>query len=217
MEAADAVDPAERKAVPARVPLGLRERKKLETFRALQSAARRLVGERGLANVTIEEIAEAANVSKRTFFNYFESKEAAVVDPEMGKVELLASELARRPLDETPLEGLWRATLVVLKEHAAGVQDTSALLAANQALVTRQAASYAKYHEVITEWAAARAGCEPGDLYPELLARVAGVMTHLSVTRWEPGSGVEGYIRLSDEIFRLLAAGLAAPQPPATS
>jgi AcrR family transcriptional regulator len=192
---------------------GLRERKKLETFRALQSAARRLVGERGLDNVTIEDIADAANVSKRTFFNYFESKEAAIVDPPLGKVELLAAGLAARPADETPLEGLWRATLVVLDEHASGVQDVSALVAANPALIPRQAASYARYDKVVSEWAAMRAGCEPDDLYPQLLARVAGLMSHLSVTRWEPGTGVAGHVRQADEIFRLLAGGLVPPRP----
>jgi AcrR family transcriptional regulator len=207
------VNPAESEVSQSGPPMGLRERKKLETFLALQSAAQRLVGERGLDNVTIEDIADAANVSKRTFFNYFDSKEAAIVDPPPGKVELLAAELAARPADETPLEGLWRATLVVLNEHAAGVRDVSRLVAANPALAARQAASYAKYDKVLTEWAAQRAGCDPADLYPQLLARLAGVMSHLSVTRWEPGSGVEGHVRLTDEIFALLAGGLVPPRP----
>jgi AcrR family transcriptional regulator len=207
-DSARVLDPAG----PPDAPMGLRERKKLETFRALQGAARRLVGERGLANVTVDEIADAANVSKRTFFNYFESKEAAIVDPELGKVERLAAELAARPASETPLEALWAATLVVLERHAAGLEDLSGLIAANPTLAPRQVISFARYRKVIVDWAAARTECDPEtNIYPELLAGVAGVMNHLSVTRWQPESGEEGHIRLADEIFAVLAGGLAAP------
>ena len=62
--------------------LGLRERKRLATRRAIQRAVIELVAERGLEGTTVDEISRVADISPRTFFNYFASKEEALLgDP----------------------------------------------------------------------------------------------------------------------------------------
>jgi AcrR family transcriptional regulator len=65
-------------------PLGLRERKRLATRRAIQHAVLTLSRERGIEHVTVEDISRLANVSPRTFFNYFPSKDAALIGDAPG-------------------------------------------------------------------------------------------------------------------------------------
>src|SRR6202046_4045696 len=83
-----------------------RERKKLAPRRSLRRVAFDLVAERGFAHVTVEDIAEAADVSPRTFFNYFPSKEAALFGADTGRTEALRLRLIQQSPGETALEAL---------------------------------------------------------------------------------------------------------------
>ena len=87
-------------------PDGLRQQKKRATRHALRLAALRLIAERGVQDVTTDEIAAAADVSVRTFFNYFASKEDAIVGNDPALADTLAEELLARPADEAPLDAL---------------------------------------------------------------------------------------------------------------
>ncbi|GAA4166052.1 TetR/AcrR family transcriptional regulator [Gryllotalpicola daejeonensis] len=82
---------------------GLRERKRVATRHAIERAALDLSLDKGYENVTIDEIAESADVSPRTFFNYFPSKEAAVVGhgphgPDPDEIEAFLSASADQPI-----------------------------------------------------------------------------------------------------------------------
>ena len=67
----------------AREPLGLRERKKIRTRDAIRREAFRLFERNGYPNTTVEQIAEAADISSRTFFRYFPAKEHVLIDDDL--------------------------------------------------------------------------------------------------------------------------------------
>src|SRR4029450_4557104 len=87
-------------------PPGRRERKKLATRQALQEAALRLVAERGLDRGTVGDISEAADVATRTFFNYFSSKEEALLGDAPQNLATVHRLVVERPAGESPLEGV---------------------------------------------------------------------------------------------------------------
>src|SRR3954466_12983701 len=82
------------------VELGLRERKKLKTRRAISAVAARLFIEQGVEATTVEQICEQAEVSPSTFFRYFAGKEAAAFADEKTGVAIVEGILAERPADE---------------------------------------------------------------------------------------------------------------------
>ncbi|MEV0160472.1 TetR family transcriptional regulator [Nonomuraea fuscirosea] len=92
--------------------LGLRERKKAETRQAVHEAALRLVVEHGLDAVTVESIADAANISRRTFSNYFSGKEDALLYGEEQRILALVVRVRAQP------EGMpaWQALRVAIEE-----------------------------------------------------------------------------------------------------
>ena len=95
-------------SVESAYELGRRDRKKLETRAALEHAALTLVAERGLAGVTVEDIATAVDLSSRTFFNYFPSKEDALVGANPASAAELRERLEAMPAQVPVLEALRR-------------------------------------------------------------------------------------------------------------
>ncbi|MGG5259482.1 TetR/AcrR family transcriptional regulator [Phycicoccus avicenniae] len=156
---------------------GLRDRKKEETRLRLHTAALRLAVERGVGAVTVEEIAAAAEVSPRTFFNYFATKEDALVDADPARTARVRDAVLARPPEESPAAAL-RA---VLTEHMRLLEADrdlwrmrSELAARNPGLTARAAGAGDRFEAALVEAAYARTGTDPADdLVTGLTARVA--------------------------------------------
>jgi AcrR family transcriptional regulator len=87
--------------------IGLRERKKIRTRATIRSEAIRLFVEQGYANTTVEQIAEAADVSPSTFFRYFPTKEAVIITDEFDP--LIFQEFRDQPAEVTPIRAFRNA------------------------------------------------------------------------------------------------------------
>jgi AcrR family transcriptional regulator len=197
----------------------LRERKKLATRRALRRVALELVAERGFSHVTVEDIAEAADVSPRTFFNYFPSKEAALfgVDPE--RIAALRERVVRAAPGGTVLAAL-RA---VMAEDARTVADELSEFGGDPAdwlrrmkqartdphLRAAHGAQMAALERAVAEGLAERLGTDlERDPYPSLLAAVAAGALRASISFWAASGGTVSLDRLVELGFCALADGL---------
>jgi AcrR family transcriptional regulator len=199
-------------------PVSLRERKKLATRRLLRRAALELVAERGLANVTVEDIAEAADVSPRTFFNYFPSKEAVLFggDPER------AAELREGVASEEPGKPPLDALRVVLARDSESMADELRSLGGDPADWVRRmkvartdphvraahAAQMSMLERAIAEGLAARLGADQEtDPYPGVLAAAAVSVVRACLTFWAGNGGAVPLGQLIDQAFKALADG----------
>ena len=196
--------------------VGLRERKKQATRLALHEAALRLVAEHGLDAVSIDDIAARADVSPRTFFNYFSSKDDAVLglDPQSSARQIAA--FLARPTDETPLQAL-RA---VSRRQADEMSEDTELwplrlkvIDGHPALLARLAAAFGRSERALAEAIADRTATRPGaDAYPTLLAGVNGVVMRTALHRWYATDFTASLPDLVDEAWDAIAAGLPAPR-----
>ena len=200
-------------------PASLRERKKLATRRALQRVALDLVTERGFAHVTVEDIAEAADVSPRTFFNYFPSKEAVLFGADPDRAAMLRDRLVHTAPGAPALDAL----RIVIAEDAQAVADELRELGGNPVgwlrrmkearadphLRAAHAAQMALIERAATEGLAERLGVDPEhDPYPALLAASGASVFRSSVSFWAGSGGTVPLTELIDLAFRALAGGL---------
>ena len=195
---------------------GLRERKKLATRLAIHQAALQLVAERGLDSVSVDDIAERADVSPRTFFNYFATKVDALLglDPAVAPRQVAA--FLARPEAESAAEAL-RA--VALEQAGEMAEETDLwplrlrVIDEHPALIGRLAAVFGEAERALAEAVAQRTGTRFGvDVYPTLLAGVAGVAMRTALHRWHAGDFAGSLPALVDEAWDALLAGLPAPR-----
>ncbi|MEU5695087.1 TetR family transcriptional regulator [Actinosynnema sp. NPDC020468] len=167
---------------------GLRERKKLATRSALSAAALRLAAERGPDQVRVEEIAAAADVSPRTYNNYFASREDAICAALGAERALSAGAAVRaRPAAESP----GTAVLAALTGEYARARlgpDMVALVTSSAALRAAYLRAVAVLDGPLAEALAARLGV-PVDLPVRSLAAAVSGAVRVAVEQWLDDDG----------------------------
>jgi AcrR family transcriptional regulator len=191
--------------------VGLRERKKERTRAELTDAAFRLFAERGFDETTIEDIVEQVEVSPRTFFRYFDSKEDVVIGffDDMGLE--LREFLAERPSDEPPFEAL-RAALGSLidlyEERAERVMAAKRLAHETPAIRARLLDKHARWENWVTEVLCDRLGePETDDPHARLIAAVALAAYGTAVNSWCTVEGRQDLHVLVDDALREVGKG----------
>ena len=197
--------------------LGRRERKKRDTRRALESAALRLFAERGFDATTIDDITAAVDVSPRTFFRYFATKEDVVLVDYEERLVLLRRVLAERPADEPLLVSVRHAVLALADRYSAEQHEALLrrfrLMLATPALGARNLALQTAWEEAIAAAAAARLGVPVDELRARLLAAAAVAALRVALTVWVADDGREPLPRLVERALDELAVGFGRPTP----
>jgi len=165
-------------------PEGLRARKKRAAREAIAATARRLFAERGFDAVTVAEIAAAADVSEKTVFNHFPTKEdLAFAGREQGLVQLVADIRDRPP--GTPVLDVFRALTATVIDVLVARGDEELLTAAkiirsSPTLQERLTAGWESGAAVVTAAVAETSGAAEDDLVPGIVARTLWY-THRSI------------------------------------
>lgn len=197
---------------------GRRERKKQATHALIKHVAVALALQHGVDKVTVEQISDAADVSPRTFFNYFASKEEALLDDRHEAIDQWRALLGARPRGESPLHALRCA--IVDSEYVRNAEDRRTetldrhrLIQQDPSLLPRYLARYSSVERMFTEAMAQRLGVDAkDDLRPALLAALATSVVRVASNRWtvddrRPLHEVVG------EVFALVESGIPDNQP----
>ncbi len=178
----------------------------------MSRTALEMFAERGFEETTVDEIAEALGVSRRTLFRYFASKNDMV----WGDFDLVLGRL-QRCLDATvpgePLHEALRRAIVESNryedEQLPELRIRMRLITGVPALQAHSTLRYAEWRAVIADFVAARLGCQPGELVPQTVAHAALGTSMAAFVVWvdDPSSDLAQNL---DEAYRLLGSGLTA-------
>ncbi|TDD26010.1 TetR/AcrR family transcriptional regulator [Nonomuraea diastatica] len=184
--------------------VGLRERKKAATRQAVHEAALRLVVEHGLDHVTVESIADAANISRRTFSNYFAGKEDAVLYGEEQRFRTLVRQVRAQPPGRPAWQALRGATEELYQELGEPEREwalRTRLARQHPSLLARQLANHAALERDLSEALAERESAVP----PRVMAAAFLVGLRVATYLWSDEQESRTLIDVVNETFDQLA------------
>ena len=201
-------------AVPA-LPEATRGRPASTSRQDVARAALDLFARQGYDRTTVDEIAAAVGISRRTFFRYFDSKPDVVwgeFDTELGR---LRDRLAEAPAED-PMMDVLRRSVIATNRFGAGELDElrirMVLISTVPTLVAHSAVRYEEWCDVVAIFAATRIGGSPDDLGPQTVARAALGAAMAAFACWARDD-TDDLVGEVDRAFRLLATGFVEDRP----
>jgi TetR/AcrR family transcriptional regulator, regulator of mycofactocin system len=188
---------------------GRRGRPPGTSARELELAALRLFTEQGFENTTVEQIAAAAGVSRRTFFRYFDTKADVLWHAFDGEVRALRDAFAAVPAD-VPLMAAIRSVVVGVNRYRAQdvpeLRTRMNLIGSVPALQASAAHHYDAWERAVSEFAAVRLGQPADSLYPLAVGRATLAVCRSGYDRWVDRADADLTVYL-DRALGALAAG----------
>lgn len=188
--------------------VNLRDEQRLSSRHALRAAAIELVGGRGFSAVTVDDIARSAGVSRRTFFNHFPTKMAALFDPEPGDADRLEKLLAEADVSQ----GIWPGLQRVCLSYIAGLDDVlalwRALIAESPELAQYQHAAYLHVEVAIEAWVRR---LRPDECFAStVISRTATGILSAAFAAWQPSDDLSRLYLLVAEGFSQISTGFSS-------
>ncbi|MGH8975330.1 MAG: TetR family transcriptional regulator [Acidimicrobiia bacterium] len=191
---------------------GLRERHRRRTAAQLEEVALRLFVERGFDATTVDDIAAAAEVSRRTFFRYFASKEDVLLADHPKNLAALREALAARPPSEPILTALRQALMSMsgsYEEDRERLLRRAKLMRTTPSLQARSLMLQREWEQAVCEMVAEHLGVDAhGDLRPAVVAATMLGALRAAFGMWLEGGGKAHLPGLVAESLDLLDSGL---------
>ncbi len=190
---------------------GRRERKRRQTRERIESVALKLFLQRGFDATTIEDIAEAADVSKRSFFDYFPSKEEVVAAWQDSFANELIRAVAAQPKNASIVEVIEAAVNSAFRDAIADPQNLAlaTLIRNTPALCARDQLKYAKLERKLADALCARSsGSDEEHIRLSMLAAAVVTMLRIGGERWTGGQQDMSLDQFARAMFEELWTGL---------
>lgn len=190
-------------------PARPRGRPRGTSARALEVIALRLFTQQGFEETTVDQIATAAGVSRRTFFRYFDSKVDVLWHEFDAEVETIRALLAAMPDDLPIMEAVRQAVLAANRHRAsdgAELRMRMNLFRTVPELIASAAIHYDAWERAVVEFVARRCGQPADSLYPLAVGRAVLGACRAAYDRWaaQGDADLTGHL---DAALRALAAG----------
>jgi AcrR family transcriptional regulator len=193
--------------------VSLHERKRQLVRDELTEAALQLLAFQGFEETTIDQMAAAAGVSRRTFFRYFQSKEDVIIEFLSDLGRKLSDGLSARPATEPPavaLQNTLRVFTDTFWEHPEKSQRLARAMVSTPALLARYLERQVTWRADLTTELAARMRADPADLRPAVLVGVAFAAFDTALIRWVHQDAITDLNALLTDCF---AVAFPPPSP----